>query len=95
MLELFRTKLQEVIKATAPLVAVVIVVQVAFIHAPIEAFLQFLGGTLLTDPHRVVQVGAGQGIFRNPKFWLFGSVRVACGSRFTGLSCALTRLRPR
>lgn len=47
MLELFRSKLQEVFKAVAPLLAVVITLQVGFVHAPFPLFLQFLVGVLL------------------------------------------------
>ena len=47
MFGLFRSKLHEVIKAAAPLVAVVIVVQIGFVHAPWAEFLQFLAGTFL------------------------------------------------
>lgn len=47
MLELFRSKLEEVFKAVAPLVGAVIVIQIAFVHAPFAEFMQFLSGTLL------------------------------------------------
>ncbi|HWV55101.1 DUF1538 domain-containing protein [Pseudorhodoplanes sp.] len=44
---LLNDKLLEVLKAVAPLVGVVCVLQVTIIHAPIELFLQFLLGSVL------------------------------------------------
>lgn len=48
MLTLLRDKLIEVFKAVAPLVGLVCVLQVALVHAPVELFLQFLAGSILT-----------------------------------------------
>lgn len=47
MLSLLVGKLFEVLKAVTPLVAVVCLLQVALIHAPVELFLQFLAGAAL------------------------------------------------
>lgn len=48
MLTLLRDKLIEVLKAVAPLVGLVCVLQVAIVQAPVELFVQFLAGSLLT-----------------------------------------------
>ena len=47
MLTLLRTRLPEAAKAVAPLVGVVCVLQLSFVHAPIAMFVQFLAGSLL------------------------------------------------
>lgn len=47
MLTLLRTRLPEAAKAVAPLVGVVCVLQVLFVHAPGSLFVQFLAGSLL------------------------------------------------
>ena len=47
MLNLLRDKLPDVLKAIAPLIGVVCVLQIAFIHAPVVQFLQFLAGSVL------------------------------------------------
>ncbi len=47
MVALFREKLLEVLRAVAPLIVVVCALQVAVVHAPLELFLQFLGGSVL------------------------------------------------
>ena len=47
ILPFLRTKLAEVLKAIAPLVAVVCVLQVTLVHAPLPQFLLFLVGSLL------------------------------------------------
>lgn len=44
MISLLREKLLEVLKAVVPLVAVVCLLQVALVHAPVELFLQYLAG---------------------------------------------------
>jgi hypothetical protein len=47
MLALLRTRLPEAAKAVAPLVGVVVVLQVLLVHAPAAMFLQFLAGSVL------------------------------------------------
>src|SRR3546814_14217980 len=47
MISLLREKLLEVIKAVVPLVAVVCLLQVALVQAPLELFVQFLTGSML------------------------------------------------
>ena len=47
MLRSALTKLPEVLRAIAPLVGTVCVLQVAVVHAPLPQFLQFLAGSLL------------------------------------------------
>lgn len=47
MLTLLRTRLPEAARAVAPLVAVVCLLQMLFVHAPAALFLQFLAGSLL------------------------------------------------
>lgn len=47
MLQLLKPRLLEVLKAVAPLVAAVCVLQVALVDAPAELFLQFLAGAAL------------------------------------------------
>ncbi len=47
MISLVRDKLPEVLKAVAPLITVVCLLQVTFIQAPLELFLQFLAGSAL------------------------------------------------
>jgi hypothetical protein len=47
MMQLLRSKLPEVLRAIAPLVLSVCVLQFALVHAPLPQFLQFLGGSVL------------------------------------------------
>jgi hypothetical protein len=47
MRAILKEKLLEVLQAVAPLVAAVCVLQLAFIHAPVGEFLQFLAGAAL------------------------------------------------
>jgi len=47
MLALFRERLPEVLKAIAPLIGTVCVLQVALVQAPAAVFLQFLAGSIL------------------------------------------------
>lgn len=47
MLQLLKLRFLEVLKAVAPLVAAVCVLQVALVDAPVELFLQFLVGSAL------------------------------------------------
>ncbi|HEX6979113.1 MAG TPA: DUF1538 domain-containing protein [Alphaproteobacteria bacterium] len=47
MISLLREKLLEVLKAVAPLIAVVSVLQIALVQAPLAVFLQFLAGSAL------------------------------------------------
>ncbi len=47
MLALIRERLPEVIRAVAPLVGVVCVLQVILVHAPAALFMQFLAGSVL------------------------------------------------
>lgn len=47
MIRILGSKLGEVLKAVMPLIAVVTVLQVTVIHAPIELFIQFLVGSAL------------------------------------------------
>ena len=47
MIRILGGKLAEVLKAVMPLIAVVTVLQVTVIHAPIELFIQFLVGSAL------------------------------------------------
>src|SRR5262245_16501091 len=44
---LLRDKLVDVLKAVAPLIGTVCVLQITIVHAPAELFLQFLGGSVL------------------------------------------------
>lgn len=48
MLTLVRDKLIDALKAVAPLIGLVCVLQVAVVQAPLELFLQFLAGSVLT-----------------------------------------------
>lgn len=48
MLALLRERLAEVLKALAPLVAVVCLLQIAIVQAPLPQFLQFLAGATLS-----------------------------------------------
>ena len=47
MLQLFRQKLLEVVKAIAPLIVVICILQFTFVKAPVSLFLQFLIGSLM------------------------------------------------
>lgn len=47
MLGFLRERLLEVLKAIAPLVGAVCLLQVTVVHAPLELFLQFLAGSML------------------------------------------------
>jgi hypothetical protein len=47
MLRLLRERLPEVLRAIAPLVGVVCVLQVTVVHAPLAQFLQFLAGSFV------------------------------------------------
>lgn len=47
MIALLRERLLEVLKAVAPLIGAVCVLQVTVVHAPLTAFLQFLAGSVL------------------------------------------------
>lgn len=47
MIALFRAKIDEVLRAVAPLVLLSVVLQIAFVHAPLADFLQFAAGALL------------------------------------------------
>lgn len=47
MFRLFRARLPEVLRAIAPLIGAVCVLQVTVIHAPAADFLQFLAGSIL------------------------------------------------
>ena len=47
MSTLLRTRLPEAAKAVAPLVGVLCVLQLLFVHAPVALFVQFLAGSLL------------------------------------------------
>jgi Protein of unknown function (DUF1538) len=47
MISVFREKLLEVLKAVAPLIMVVCLLQVTLVQAPIPLFLQFLAGSVL------------------------------------------------
>lgn len=47
MIALLRERLLEVLKAVAPLIGAVCVLQVTVVHAPLAAFLQFLAGSVL------------------------------------------------
>lgn len=47
MIEVLKPRVVEVVKAVAPLFVVVCLLQVAVVHAPLAAFLQFVAGTLL------------------------------------------------
>ncbi|HEY9212832.1 MAG TPA: DUF1538 domain-containing protein [Ancylobacter sp.] len=48
MLTVVRDKLIDALKAVAPLIGLVCVLQVAVVQAPVELFLQFLAGSVLT-----------------------------------------------
>lgn len=48
MLTLVKDKLLDVLKAVAPLIGLVCVLQFAVVQAPVELFLQFLAGSVLT-----------------------------------------------
>lgn len=47
MISLLREKIPEVLKAVAPLIAVICLLQITLIHAPMALFLQFLAGSAL------------------------------------------------
>jgi hypothetical protein len=47
MIALLREKLVEVLQAVVPLIAVVCLLQVTLVQAPIELFLRFLAGSVL------------------------------------------------
>jgi hypothetical protein len=64
MLPLIRERLPEVLRAVAPLIAVVCVLQVTLVQAPTGLFLQFLAGSTLAIAGMVllfagVDMGAG------------------------------------
>lgn len=60
---MIREKLVEVLKAVAPLILFSCVIQFWFLHAPLDAFLQFLGGSLLAIVGMVLLfVGVDHGI---------------------------------
>ena len=47
MWSLLREKLLDVLKAVAPLVGLVVVLQLTVVHAPLDVFVQFLAGATL------------------------------------------------
>ncbi len=69
MISLLGGKLLEVVKAVAPLVAVVCLLQVTMIHAPVELFLQFLvGAALATVGMVLIFLGIDLGILPMGRF---------------------------
>lgn len=64
-----RDKLLEVVKAVAPLVGVVSVLQLLVIHAPLELYLQFLAGSALAASGMLLLfLGIDQGILPMGRF---------------------------
>ncbi len=69
MRALLTEKLLEVLKAVAPLVAAVCVLQVVLVKAPAALFLQFLGGSLLATAGMVlIFIGVDLGILPMGRF---------------------------
>jgi hypothetical protein len=91
ILPFLRTKLSEVLKAIAPLVAVVCVLQVTLVHAPLPLFLQFLAGSLLAVlgmlllfagiEHGILPMGRfiGAELPRKGSVWLIVAVAASLG----------------
>ncbi len=91
VLETFRTRLREVLRAIAPLVGSVCVLQVTLVHAPLPEFLQFLAGCTLAVlgmlmlfagvEHGILPMGRyiGAELPRRGSVWLIVSVAAALG----------------
>jgi hypothetical protein len=91
ILPFLRTKLAEVLKAIAPLVAVVCVLQVTLVHAPLPQFLLFLVGSLLAVvgmlllfagiEHGILPMGRfiGAELPRKGSVWLIVAVAASLG----------------
>lgn len=91
ILPFLRTKLAEVLKAIAPLVAVVCVLQVTLVHAPLPQFLLFLIGSLLAVlgmlllfagiEHGILPMGRfiGAELPRKGSVWLIVAVAASLG----------------
>ncbi|GMV02630.1 MAG: DUF1538 family protein [Burkholderiaceae bacterium] len=86
-----RARLTEVLRAIAPLVAAVCVLQVTIVHAPSSLFLQFLGGAVLATlgmlllltgiEHGILPMGRyiGAELPRRGSAWLIVAVAAAFG----------------
>lgn len=69
MIPLLKEKLLEVLKAVVPLIAVVCVLQFSLVHAPIDAFIQFLvGATLAAVGMLLLLTGIDVGILPMGRF---------------------------
>lgn len=91
MLQFLRSKLPEVLKAIAPLVATVCILQFTLVHAPAPQFLQFLAGSLLAVvgmlllfagiEHGILPMGRfiGAELPRKRSIWLIAAVAAAMG----------------
>ena len=91
MLQFFRAKLPEVLRAIAPLVGSVCALQVTLVHAPLPQFLQFLAGSMLAVlgmmmlfagvEHGILPMGRyiGAELPRKGSVWLIVSVAAALG----------------
>lgn len=91
MLSALRAKLPEVLRAIAPLVASVCVLQVTLVHAPLPQFLQFLAGSVLAVlgmlmlfagvEHGILPMGRyiGAELPRRGQVWLIVAVAAALG----------------
>lgn len=91
MLPLLKLHLQDVLKAVAPLISAVCVLQVLLVNAPIALFVQFLAGSLLAALGMLLLfVGIDLGILPMGRFigaelpkkgslWLIGAVAFCSG----------------
>lgn len=69
MSSLIKAKLQQVLQALAPLLAVAIILQVFIVHAPLETFLQFiLGGVLAGMGMVLLFIGIDWGVLPMGRF---------------------------
>lgn len=91
MLDIFRSKLLEVLKAIAPLTACVCMLQFTLVHAPLGDFLRFLVGSVLAALGLLLLfAGVEQGVLpmgryigaelpRKGSLWLIAAVAAAMG----------------
>ena len=91
MLQFFRAKLPEVLRASAPMVGSVCALQVTLVHAPMPQFLQVLAGSMLAVlgmlmlfagvEHGILPMGRyiGAELPRKGSVWLIVSVAAALG----------------
>src|SRR5690606_9313564 len=94
-----KTKMQEVLRALAPIVAVAIILQLVIFQAPLAAFLQFLVGSALAAVGMLLLfIGIDQGILPMGRFVgaelpARGSVALIAAASFT-LGFATTVAEP-